>query len=398
MRTRSGDSSSADIELINPNTRTCPIFRNSHDSRLVRAIYQRFDVICRDDGSRPSDWGYRVKLAFMTNTDSKFFLTFADMEARSDSAAGGCNATQWNGLFPLYEGKMFQHFDHRAADVVVSSRAEKRQGQPSSISVEEKSDPCRVARPRYWIEEGLVNDRLGELKAGWFLAITKVTSPTNARTCIPGLLPLSAVADSSFTVFLTGERVTGRLAACFYANLASFCLDYVVRQKLGGVNMLAYVQKQLPVPSLDQWHQACTWEPAKSFLEWFSCRVLELTYTAWDLEAFARDCGYNEAPFRWEEARRFLLRCELDAAFFHLYGVEHDDVDYIMGTFPIVKRKDEAAHGDYRTKLQILKIYDAMRRAIDTGEPYQTLLDPPPADPSVAHPVSTRPDWAKEDA
>ncbi len=57
-----------------------------------------------------------------------------------------------------------------------------------------------------------------------------------------------------------------------------------------------------------------------------------------------------------------------------------------MDTFPIVKRKDEAAHDEYRTKRVILDIYDAMQQAIETGQPYQTLLDPPPADPRVAHP------------
>ena len=72
---------------------------------------------------------------------------------------------------------------------------------------------------------------------------------------------------------------------------------------------------------------------------------------------------------------------------FHLYGIARDDVDYIMDTFPIVKRKDEAAHGKYRTKRVILDIYDAMQQAIETGQPYQTLLDPPPADPRVAHPL-----------
>ena len=117
------------------------------------------------------------------------------------------------------------------------------------------------------------------------------------------------------------------------------------------------------------------------------CRaILELTFTAWDLAPFARDCGYDGPPFRWDDARRFLLRCELDAAFFHLYGVNRDDTDYIMETFPVVKKKDIQQHGDYRTKLTILEIYDAMQRAIETGEPYQTLLDPPPADPRVAHP------------
>ena len=82
---------------------------------------------------------------------------------------------------------------------------------------------------------------------------------------------------------------------------------------------------------------------------------------------------------------RFLLRCELDAAYFHLYGIARDDVDYIMDTFPIVKRKDEATHGEYRTKRVILDIYDAMQQAIATSQPCQTLLDPPPADPGVTH-------------
>jgi hypothetical protein len=48
-----------------------------------------------------------------------------------------------------------------------------------------------------------------------------------------------------------------------------------------------------------------------------------------------------------------------------------------MDTFPIVKRKDEAKYGDYRTKRVILEIYDAMADAIRTGHTYQTRLDPP---------------------
>jgi len=63
-----------------------------------------------------------------------------------------------------------------------------------------------------------------------------------------------------------------------------------------------------------------------------------------------------------------------------------------METFPIVKRKDEAAHGEYRTKRVILEIYDAMQQAIETGQPYQTLLDPPPADSRVAHPPRSESD------
>jgi hypothetical protein len=56
-----------------------------------------------------------------------------------------------------------------------------------------------------------------------------------------------------------------------------------------------------------------------------------------------------------------------------------------MDTFPIVKRKDIEKYGDYRSKLVILQIYDMMLQAMASGQPYKTLLDPPPADPRVAH-------------
>ena len=115
-----------------------------------------------------------------------------------------------------------------------------------------------------------------------------------------------------------------------------------------------------------------------------------------------------------------LLRCELDAALFRLYlptdgsgdwqrgeGESVEDVNrlkasfptprdavvYIMDTFPIVRRREEHQFGEYRTKRVILEIYDALTAAARTGVPYQTRLDPPPADPRVAHqPSSTSPE------
>lgn len=56
-----------------------------------------------------------------------------------------------------------------------------------------------------------------------------------------------------------------------------------------------------------------------------------------------------------------------------------------METFLIVKRKDEQIYGEYRTKRVILECYDAMEEAMKLGRPYQTILDPSPADPRVAH-------------
>jgi hypothetical protein len=118
-----------------------------------------------------------------------------------------------------------------------------------------------------------------------------------------------------------------------------------------------------------------TWG-AGSLRDWVTTRVLELSYTAWDVEAFAWDLGDNGAPFVWDEERRFKIRAELDAAFFHLYGVERNDVDYIMDSFRAFRNNDPERF--VRTKVLILEIYDAMAAAMKTGEPYQTILDPPP--------------------
>jgi len=74
---------------------------------------------------------------------------------------------------------------------------------------------------------------------------------------------------------------------------------------------------------------------------------------------------------------------ELNVAIFLLYGINRDEVDYIMETFLIVKRKDIQKYGDFRTKLTILKIYNEMKTAMQIGKPYQTMLDPPPADPML---------------
>ena len=114
-------------------------------------------------------------------------------------------------------------------------------------------------------------------------------------------------------------------------------------------------------------------------------RVLELTYTASDLAGFAFDLGYDRPPFRWKEDRRALIRAELDAEMFRLYGLERNDVDYILETFPIVRRKDEQRFGEYRTKRLIMERYDAMAAADATGVAYETPLDPPPGDPRAAH-------------
>jgi len=91
--------------------------------------------------------------------------------------------------------------------------------------------------------------------------------------------------------------------------------------------------------------------------------------------------GFSSEDVRLEARARIevIVACDI-------FQLSRNEIEYILDTFPIVRRKDEAAHGEYRTKRVILEVYDAVQRAMETGELYRTLLDPPPADPQVAHP------------
>ena len=104
-------------------------------------------------------------------------------------------------------------------------------------------------------------------------------------------------------------------------------------------------------------------------------RVLEL-YAAWDLKAFAED-GDEGPPFLWKRERRFQLRCEIDAAFFHLYGLSRDDAAWILDTFPVLARSEAREYGEYRTKRIVLETYDALEVAAALGLPYESPLGPP---------------------
>src|SRR5262249_33937264 len=144
------------------------------------------------------------------------------------------------------------------------------------------------------------------------------------------------------------------LVACFLANLNSFVFDFTSRKKVSGNHITLFILEQLPIIKSRDFLGTPPWTSNIAIQSWLLSRVLELCCTAWDLEPFERDCGFDGPPFRWDEERRFQIRCELDAVFFHLYlglgeewcrqserltkyfATPRDAAAYIMDTFPIV--------------------------------------------------------------
>jgi hypothetical protein len=75
-------------------------------------------------------------------------------------------------------------------------------------------------------------------------------------------------------------------------------------------------------------------------------------------------------PFPWDEARRAHLSAELDAFYARAYGLTRDELRYILDpadvkgpdypseTFRVLKKNEEAKHGDYRTRRLVLEAWD----------------------------------------
>ena len=60
----------------------------------------------------------------------------------------------------------------------------------------------------------------------------------------------------------------------------------------------------------------------------------------------------------WKPDDRAQLQAELDAAYFHLYGLTRDDAQYVLSTFTGAQRRDAAETGTFRTAELVLTAYD----------------------------------------
>jgi hypothetical protein len=334
--------SSDDIALINPNTRTCPVFRSKMEAELTKKIYERVPVLIDEAmGEAGNPWHIKFNLMFMMNTDSHLFMD----EPRPS-------------LLPLYEAKLIHQFDHRWATYYTN-------GSSKDVTLAEKQNPNFEITPRYWVEQAEVQARL--MAQGWdrqwLMGWRDITNATNERTVIASVAPMAGVGNQMPLMF-TGSQVNIALVACLLGNLSSVAYDFFSRHKIGGTHMNFFVYKQLPVlpPSIY----------GQSAIDFIHSRVLELTYTSHSLQAWAQDLGYEGAPFAFNPERRALLRAELDAYYAHLYGLTRNELRYILDpadvmgpdypseTFRVLKSNEVREFGEYRTQRLVLEAWDRL--------------------------------------
>ena len=355
-----------DLRLLNPNSRTCPVFRTGIDAELTKKLHRRIPVLL-NESSGENPWGVRFLSLFHMANDSELFLN-----------------EQRDGLLALYEAKMIWQFNHRHGSY--EGRAERGFSNLEEVSIEKLSDSNWQPKPFYWVSENEVLMRLvghedahaerlspasAAKKSDWLLSrapnflvgFRDVTNATNERTCIFTVLPIVGAGHTLPLVFLT-KSPSPLHVSCFLANANSLALDYVARQKIGGMHLTYSLLNQLPVLPPTFY--------LPSDLVFVVNRVIELVYTTRDMKPFATDMEYEGEHFGWDESRRAQTRAELDAYYAHLYGLTRDELRYILDpkdvlgedfpseTFRVLKEREQKEYGEYRTRRLVLEAYDKL--------------------------------------
>jgi hypothetical protein len=275
---------------------------------------------------------------------------------------------------------MIHQFDHRWVTYHPSHSGRGAGGDGESsrdVAVDEKIDPHFTVTPRYWVSAAEVEERLTKRDReghviwrwdrGWLMGWRDICRATDERTVIASVVPRVGVNHKT-PLFFANEAPTLMHYAALLGNFEALVLDYVARQKVGGTSLTYFYLKQLPVLPPEHYTEAN--------LAFITPRVLELTYTAHDLQSWAQDLGFDGEPFAFNPTRRAKLRAELDAYYAKLYGLTREELRYlldpadIMGedypseTFRVLKNKEQKEFGEYRTQRLVLAAWDQL----ETGD------------------------------
>ena len=378
----------SDFARLNPNTKTCPVFRTSRDAELTAKIYRNSQILVNEvTGENP--WEVKFGSMIHMSNDSHLFRTYAQL------TESGAKIDERNHFFlpdgteyvPLYEGKMFYLYNHLYGSWPTDGE---RPNVVEITSIDSLTDVDESIKPWYWIPASECENRLikydkegnvvWEWKHNWLMAWRDVTNASTERSFIVASIPDtdgSAVGVGN-TATLLEEQRGSMPGALLLAMLSTLIFDYAARQKIGGTHASIGYVKQFPVIPPEQIPD----EWVKEIVP----RVLELTHFNHDMDGWAREIGEEwdalreekhpdwpelqwQEPVRFDPERRAVLQAELDAIFAHLYGLNEEDLRYILDpedvcgpgcinqTFRVLKDRELRELGEYRTRRLVLSAW-----------------------------------------
>jgi hypothetical protein len=371
-----------EIALINPNTLTCPIFRSQSDVALTKKIYRNIPVLIAEGREQGNPWGIQFMRMFDMANDSGLFKSAADLQ-RLGAQRDGPNWVLPSGemYVRLFEAKMVFLYNHRHGDFADAQHGQRAHVLPEILEARLADDKFLV-QPFYWVPKEEMEQRLRQRSwdRGWLMGWRDVTDArASERTVVAAAIPRVGCGNK---FLLMMPNADSEYCSALLGNLCSLPLDYLARQKVGGIALPYFIMEQLPVLRPTAY--------APQDLKFIVPRVLELTYTACDIHPFARDLNYEGPPYAWNEARRATLTAELDAYYAHLYGLTRDELRYILDptdifgencpseTFSVLKRRELRDFGEYRTRRLVLAAYDELAKTDRfAGEKRESAIEAP---------------------
>ena len=370
----------SDFARLNPNTKTCPVFRTSRDAKLTAKIYRNSTILYNEiTGENP--WNIKFGSMIHMSNDSYLFRTYAQLTAQGATLNGNTFTTvDGETYIPLYEGKMIWHYNHHFGSWPTEGE------RPNSINMpseDELANPDSCIMPWYWVPLSVVNDRLVKYDRdgnvvwkwthNWMLCFRDISKSTNERTLIATIVPKQGFNNKTPIIFEESGILDGTIMC---GILSSIVFDYVTRQKVGGKSMNFFYVKQFPVLTPDQIPSTMQWQIVK--------RVAELCYFNHDMDGWAEELWEEmseeqraelpqlgaQQPWVYNPERRAILQAELDAIFAHLYGLDTEDLVYILDpedicgkgcineTFRVLKDNELRQYGEYRTKRLVLEAWN----------------------------------------
>ena len=319
--------SGADLALFNPRSRTAPVLRTVSDYSLCRRIYREVPVFA------DSGWRYTLRQGLFNMTSrSHLFLPYRDAPE----------------LLPLYEAKYTHFFNHRWATC--------ESGKVRLSTDVELSDARYMPAFRFAVAREEV-DRLLPDDVSFQLCYRGISNPTNERTFIPSIIPRSGIGNSLSLIQLAADQRA--LQVCLCANLSSLVFDYLFRQKMSGTNVNFFLLDQAPVLPPDRFADQCPWSRGESLSSYIETRALRLLSPL--------GLSGNLPPLFSDERRQ--VQAELDAAFMHLYGVTESEIELIIDSFPVLRRREEAQCGVFGTREIVRSVYCSLTRGARAASP-----------------------------
>lgn len=365
----------SDFKRLNPNTKTCPVFRTSRDAALTAKIYRNTSILV-NDAENANPWNVKFARMLDMSNDSHLFRTYPQLIKEGAELTRNHFLLDNKTYVPLYEGKMIWYYNHHFGTWPIEGE------RPNTIaipSLPELHNPNSYIMPWYWVPQEEVNNRLVKIDSKgniiwkwthkWLIGFRNITNSTNERTFILSPIPDAyGVGNSATLLFVERGTMPG---AILLGMMSSLPFDYAIRQKVGGINMSTFFVKQFPVLTPEQ-VSSSGYE--RDIVE----RVARLCWFNHDLdgwmEELREECpeeySLPEEPVVWNEEQRAVWQAELDAIFAHLYGLSTEDLRYILDpedvcgkgcineTFRVLKERELRELGAYRTKYLIMAAWE----------------------------------------